>query len=279
MILNVDANRCTSCGLCAGNCPQHALHMEQIPVVDELRCMRCQHCLAICPTGAISIMGHAPENCLPLKGHFPDPKSLETLIRGRRSIRRFVRKNVEPDELSHLLSVAAHAPTASNRRALHLTILDDMNSMNAFREELYRRLSLPEIQARLENNPRKELLTTAPILWKENGTDRLLHNAPHCIIVSNHRESGYNLPVDPVIFLTTFELMAQTCGIGTLWCGMLYSCLEFVLPELRDELGIPKTHAPQYAMLFGYPDITYPRSVQHDPYPRLSLHRAKWDAN
>ncbi len=276
MFLAVDAGRCTSCGVCVRNCPQRALHMDQIPVLDERHCMRCQHCLAICPTGAISFMGHAPENCLPLRGRFPDPKSLETLIRGRRSIRRFMQKNVDADELAYLLSVAAHAPTASNRRGLHLTILDNMENMEAFRKELYRRLALPEIQLRLENSPRKEFFSTAPARWKERGEDPVFHHAPHCIIISNQRESGYNLPVDPVIFLTTFELMAQTCGIGTLWCGILYSCLEFFLPELRDELGIPETHAPQYAMLFGYPDVSYPRSTQHDPYPNLFLRRTDW---
>lgn len=276
MLFTVDASRCTLCGACIRNCPHHALHMAQLPVLDESLCMRCQHCLAICPTGAISFMGHAPEDCLPLKGHFPDPKSMETLIRGRRSIRRFIRKNVNSDELAHLLAVAAHAPTASNRRGLHLTILDKMESMDAFREEVYRRLTLPEALSRLENNPRKKLFTTAPGRWKDYGEDRIFHNAPHCIIVSNRRDSGYNLPVDPVIFLTTFELMAQACGIGTLWCGLLYSCLEFFIPELKDELGIPETHAPQYAMLFGYPDITYPRSVQHTPYPNNFLQRTDW---
>ena len=274
---SVDSRLCIACGACARECSRRILKMDQLPVIiDESPCMLCQHCLAICPTGAISLGGHKAQDCLPLKGHFPDAESMETLIRGRRSIRRFIQKDVDSSELDRLLTIAAHAPTASNRRGLHLTILDTMESMNSFRAEFYRRLELPEIQARLENSPRKELFSSAAKLWRENGEDRVFHKAPHCIIVSNQRDAGYNLPVDPVIFLTTFELMAQTCGIGTLWCGILYSCLEFFLPELRDELGIPETHSPQYTMLFGYADVHYPRSVQHDAYPARFLHRPHW---
>ncbi len=274
---SVDPARCIACGACVRDCLRRALRMENaVPVIDESLCMGCQHCLAVCPTGAVSMQGHGAEDCLPLRGRFPDPEQLETLIRGRRSVRRFRQRDVDPGQIERLLATAAHAPTASNRRGLHLTVLDSMEAMNAFREETYRRLTLPGALARLENSPRRELFTAAPTLWKERGEDRIFHGAPHCIIVSNHRESGYNLPVDPIIFLTTFELAAQTCGVGTLWCGLLHSCLEFIIPEFRDELGIPETHAPQYAMLFGYPDVSYPRSVLHDPYPVRFLRRTDW---
>ncbi len=275
---SADSARCTACSICVKNCPRKALHMENaIPVLDPALCMGCQHCMAICPTGAVSIQGHTADECLPLKGNYPEQKQLETLIRGRRSIRRFKQQNVDHNLLDYLLATAAHSPTASNRRGLHLTVFDTMDTMNAFRKEIYRRLARPNALDRLGNSPLRSFLDLILTKWNERGTDGIFRGAPHCIFVSNHRESGYNMPVDPTIFLTTFELMAQTCGVGTLWCGLLYSALEFVIPEFKAELAIPETHALQYTMLFGYPDIQYLRSASQDPFPVQFLHKTEWN--
>lgn len=68
--------------------------------------------------------------------------------------------------------------------------------------------------------------------------------------------------------------MAQARGIGTVWCGLLYWALLYVMPDLLPRLGIPETHTLGYAMLFGPPDVAYRRTVQHDSYP---LTRVRWD--
>lgn len=68
-----------------------------------------------------------------------------------------------------------------------------------------------------------------------------------------------------MIALTTFELYAQACGIGTLWNGIATWAIEEMLPEMRQRLGIPDDHAFGYAMLFGKPAVRYARTVQHHP--------------
>ena len=111
----VDESLCVSCGACVKDCLHQALRMDTYPVmVDEGHCIRCQHCLAVCPTGAVSIMGAAASDCTPLAGNIPEPRQLDTLFKGRRSVRHYKRENVSPGLLQELLDSAAYAPTGSN---------------------------------------------------------------------------------------------------------------------------------------------------------------------
>lgn len=43
---------CTSCGLCAQNCPWKAIDMEDFKTIDPTICMRCFRCIKICPADA-----------------------------------------------------------------------------------------------------------------------------------------------------------------------------------------------------------------------------------
>ena len=62
-------------------------------------------------------------------------------------------------------------------------------------------------------------------------------------------------------------LMAQTKGVGTVWCGLLYWALKDILPDFLPRLGIPDNYTLGYAMLFGYPAFSYYRTVERDPAP------------
>lgn len=70
---------------------------------------------------------------------------------------------------------------------------------------------------------------------------------------------------DTHIFLSYFELMAQSMGLGTLWNGMVKEALDKVLPDVRERLGVPADHVIGYAMLFGRSAVTYQRTVERGP--------------
>lgn len=78
-----------------------------------------------------------------------------------------------------------------------------------------------------------------------------------------------------MLYLSYFELMAQSCGLGTVWCGLLYWCLRLVLPELIPRLGIPESHELGYAMLFGAPAVQYQRTVERGA---AEVHHTIWPA-
>ena len=47
-------DKCTGCGLCAKNCPDHAIQMvDGRPVWTKKKCAKCTACINRCPVGAI----------------------------------------------------------------------------------------------------------------------------------------------------------------------------------------------------------------------------------
>ena len=57
-VMEVDEEKCTSCGLCVANCPFRCWTMEEggIPELKEdYACFSCSNCMVVCPTDAISI--------------------------------------------------------------------------------------------------------------------------------------------------------------------------------------------------------------------------------
>ncbi|MBQ3058985.1 MAG: nitroreductase family protein [Desulfovibrio sp.] len=266
--LNTDA--CISCGLCVQDCLPGALQMvDDRPVMSQPeRCIGCQHCLAVCPQGAISILGQKPEASAALA--WPTPDTMENLIKGRRSMRVYKQENVAPETVRRLLDVAGHAPTGVCARKLHVAVIDDLAVMNAFRQDVYARLEALTAQGQLPDNPRSQYFAMAAQMWRD-GKDMIFRTAPHAVIVSNAKTAPC-LVQDPLIHLSYFELMAQSMGLGTVWCGLLYWVLQ-LMPDLMPRLGIPDSHELGYAMLFGYPALTYQRTVERG---LAQTHRVSW---
>jgi len=80
-----------------------------------------------------------------------------------------------------------------------------------------------------------------------------------------HRLGAADAPCpneDVALALAYFELLAQSAGWGTVWCGLLKMALQ-QMPALKPLYDLPAEHV-YYAMLFGVPTWRYPRTVQRD---------------
>jgi nitroreductase/NAD-dependent dihydropyrimidine dehydrogenase PreA subunit len=267
----VDKTLCGGCGQCVADCLANVLEMAdgspRVAHGQEDACYQCQHCLAICPEGAVSVLGLRPEDSEPVSGPGLDPLHLETLIKGRRSVRRYRAQNLDPVLLNHLLEVAWYAPTGANARQVRFTVVDDRAKLERLRDEvldglgrLVRAKALPAGMERFAEIVRR---------WEEDGVDVLFRGAPHLIVASVPAGVATPLP-DCLIALSSFELLAQAHGVGTLWDGLATYAMRDLVPEMRHTLGIPDDHLFGYAMLFGYPAVTYARAVQH---PGPLVHR------
>ena len=257
----IDLESCTGCGLCAADCPANLIEMSDghpvLPADKEASCYGCQHCFAICPSGALSIHGLRPEESLPPTE--PDPEALEALIKGRRSVRHYRDENLEPALIQHLLEVASYAPTGVNARQVRLTVVDDRERLAGIRRELMIRLAA---MVRANALPQgMEFFSVFVRLWEENGIDVLLRGAPHLLVASAPANIAAPIP-DCLIALTTFDLLAQAHGVGTVWDGLAKWALDDLVPEARTWLGIPEDHVFGYAMVFGKPAVKYARTVQ-----------------
>ena len=264
----VDREKCISCGACAADCPATIIDMRDgYPLIrkeNEKRCYRCQHCLAICPTAAISILGRDPLNSQPLAGNLPQPQQLATLMRGRRSVRRYLDENLDPQLINELLNAAWHAPSGHNARPVHFHLIDDREVMALLRELAYAGIRVNAEQAKLP--VRLAFFKEFVPVWEKSGLDVVFRGAPHLLIASAPKRVASS-EADCMIALAHFELMAQSSGIGTLWNGLAKWTIEKIVPELRDRLGIPQDHGIGYCMSFGKPAIVYHRTVQYDEVP------------
>ena len=96
---------------------------------------------------------------------------------------------------------------------------------------------------------------------RRHGADILFRGAPHILVVSAPPDAPC-ASEDVTLALAYFDLLAQSAGLGTVWCGMLKMVLK-TLPDLKALIGVPPGHA-HYGMLFGIPAVHYARTVQRD---------------
>jgi len=259
----IDTNACIQCGECAADCPAGIIAMEDFPVmVDETRCYRCQHCYAVCPTGAVSILGLTAGVDTP-KPNLPTPGQMADLITWRRSVRRYQDENLDPALIDDLVATTAHAPTGVNAQGVVFTVVRDKAFMATLRQETLTRLGTLVDAGKLPEGLVAQYLGWAVHTWRTQKKDAIFRGAPHMLVTST--PPGIACPVQDVhIALTTFELLASTRGLGTLWDGMFMMALA-VCPEIREILRIPADHAIGYALLFGRPAVQYHRPVRRGP--------------
>lgn len=272
---HVDPEKCIQCGECARDCPYGIIELaEDYPQLREEKvsqCIRCQHCLAVCSTGALSILGKDPERSTLLEGNLPTAAQMETLIKGRRSIRFYEREPVDSALIAHLLEVVAHGPTGVNNRQLLFTVVEDQRTMEHLR---YR--TMEGIRAAVKNGtipPGLEFFEGLLDAW-DAGRDIIYRGAPHLLVVSSPKEGPSPEP-DTLIALSYFELLARCHNLGTVWDGLAKWALTRIVPGIPGELGVPDSHLIGYMMVFGKPAVQHYRTVQRGE-PRVN--RVVWSA-
>ena len=270
----VDGEKCTRCGECVKDCPVGIIVLEKdAPTLNVEKadlCLKCQHCLAICPEAAVSVLGKDPADSRQLAGNLPSAEQVETLVRGRRSVRRFAPEPVAGDMIRRLLQTAAHAPTGRNNLGVLFTVVEDQTTMRQLREATLAGVRQAVAEERLPKG--MEFFGGVVKAW-DRGIDVIFRDAPHLLVVSGLKTAP-TPQADGYIALTTFELMASSLGLGTLWDGFARWALVDVAPEVGARLGIPESHQLVYTMLFGHPAVHYHRTVQRDE--TANIQRLTW---
>ena len=212
--------------------------------------------------GAIEFKGNDPDKSPPVKGlPLPSGEEMENFIRSRRSMRRYLDRDVDRALLERILKALANSPTGCNARSLKFTCFPDRKSMDALRKKF---ISVIE----KHRNGTKLLprwLAVPAIQLRRGVSDVFFRGATGLLIVSSDKNApGVTTPnEDVVIACSHFDMLAQANGLGTCWFGFFKHIQEEV-PEILPELvGIDET-TPFYAILFGYSGTAYKRCVRRD---------------
>lgn len=261
---HVDETLCIRCGECVTDCPAGIIALDDLPVItNEGGCYRCLHCYTVCPTGAVSILGNVPEAGAPITPDLPSAVQMTSLIKWRRSTRRYLDENLPAELIDELLDTTCHAPTGVNAQDVLFTVVKDKAFMAELSREMLDRLAKLGEESKFPAGLVGDYLGWVVNAWKTEGRDVILRGAPHMLLTS--APVGSLCPVQNThIALTTFELLANAHGIGTLWDGLFMMALA-MLPDLAKRLNIPDDHTIAYAMLFGKPAVQYHRPAKRGP--------------
>lgn len=256
----IHREKCVKCGACVKDCIVEILKpgADGFPgVAPELEayCLNCQHCLAVCPQGAIVCNEVGPESCAPIQP-LPEPDQMFHLLRQRRSIRQYKDETLDRDTLSKLKASLAWAPTGCNDHRLFFAVVEDKDEMKFFRNEMSRMLTFlikTGIMRLIYPNFKRYL---GEIM---DGKDVVFRNAPHMIVTATPNNAPCR-DADPWIALSYFDLLAQTFGVGTCWCGFAVHAFKWNR-RLRRKLNLPSGYKVGAVMLFGKPDVAYARAT------------------
>ena len=259
MVLSFGANGC--------------LEMKEFERYGWRGCWRCQHCLAVCPTSAISIFDKKPEDSLPLPptemGNY-----MEQLVLSRRSCRRYLDKNVDPQIIDKILNAMQAVPTGGNSSNVEYTIIDDKNRVKEIWQLAY---------SKMESAAKKHIYTSSFSDFYYNKmkqsektvrkNDLLFCGAPH-LFIAHEKCSGKwaeDSKVNCNIATAYFELLANAFGLGTIIMSYPADVLIELAPEAKKMLHIPQDHYMKLIVGVGYPEIPYARGVQKDR--KTKIHR------
>ena len=270
----VDRSKCIQCGKCVGVCSGMVIEFgrDGYPEMKAFErygwrgCWRCEHCLAVCPVGAISIFDKKPENSL-----LPPPPEMggymERLVVNRRSCRRYLDKNVDPEIISRIIRAMASAPTGGNSCGVEYTVIDDKDRVkqiwNIAYSDMERAAKRHTYTSSFSDFYYTKMKQSEKTVRKD---DLLFCGAPHLFIAHEKCAGKWaeDSKVNCNIATTYFELLANAFGLGTIIMSYSADVLRELSPGARAMLDIPQDHYMNLIVGFGYPEIEYARGVQKD---------------
>lgn len=280
--IRIDPSTCKNCGQCARVCAAEVLMLEnghlQVRKNSPFDCIACAHCMMVCPEGSITVTGRglSPDDLRPL----PEPEiratrdQLAALMRGRRSVRHFQNREVEPEVLQRIVEMAASAPMGIPPWDVGCAVIRGNQKVQELAGEIikgyeqflsiFKPWLLTGMRPFLRKATYDQLryfvrpLAKSYIEGRRAGHDVLFYNAP-AVLVFHH--SPYADTADAMIACTYAMLASESMGLGNTMIGGAPPILQRN-KKLCARLGIPDGNTPSISLIVGYPAMEFRRSVQ-----------------
>jgi nitroreductase/NAD-dependent dihydropyrimidine dehydrogenase PreA subunit len=288
MIVSINQDLCKACGICGNVCPRHIPvttenDNEKVTVISSERiqlCMECGHCIAVCPNHAINVESLNQDEFVPVEDLDVDDDQLLSLMKNRRSVRRYKDKPVPREMINRIISAARSAPTGTGRISTGIVVIDNPETLKAFSELVYevyegleKNLKNPIARFVMKRRIGTKLIRTLQdfvmpgmhwyIRWyREGKSNEILRDCPALILFHS---PIYEPMGNENCLVSAFHaiIMAQVLGIGT--------CLNDLIPpacnrhpEIRKLLGLPDDREVYSSITMGYPKYKFKRIPPRD---------------
>ncbi len=279
--VQIDKTLCIACGICGQICPRHIPEIvkqkdEKYTQISPERihlCMECGHCVAVCPNNAISLNGMFADDYEPLRTMDVDSNSLLTLMKQRRSVRKYKDKRVPREIINKLVDAAQTAPTGSGSTTTGVIIVDDPEKLARLSELSYdmyegliKAFKNPVARFFIKRKVGIEKYSTLKdfvlpgmhwyIKWyREGKSNEILRDSPAIMLfhAPKHEPVGAE---NCLIAAFHVIMMAQTLGIGTCFNDLVPPVCNR-MPEIRQLLGLDPGRNVYASVTLGYPKYSF----------------------
>ncbi|MFW9848892.1 MAG: nitroreductase family protein [Candidatus Thorarchaeota archaeon] len=143
------------------------------------------------------------------------------IIKGRRSIRKYLSRPVEEEKITEILEAGRWAPSASNRQPWHFIVVRDKDM----------RMKLADA------HPYGRFMSQSPVV---------------IVVLGNiEKHARYHL-ADPHNAVQNMILTAYHLGLGTCWMGVRDTNIE---PKFKELLNVPDEYRIICSVSVGYHDV------------------------
>lgn len=178
---------------------------------------------------------------------------VKTIIKKRRSIRKYQDKKVSNDLIKELINAAILAPSAYNAQPSRFFVVKDKSTKQKLKEN---------------NIFKQESVYTAPIIIVCCADQNVFPKERFEPVYSNPREIGGNLGAvrDLSIAAQNLVLMATELGLGTCYVGLVNR------DKIKEILGISKDYVVPFVITIGYP-AEEPKATFRNGFKNFLLNR------
>lgn len=279
--VRIDHSRCKACGLCAGVCGMTLYMVGGKVCIDQSRlfgCIGCAHCMTVCPEGCITVEGRTLSEAdvlqLPPAQERASYESMYALLVARRSMRKYLEREVETEKVAKIIEAATTAPMGLPPSDVSVLVLNSREKVREFSFDF-----IDYIAAKRWMFSAPMLFLLRPFIGKEavemmrdfvqpfvdfavegkrQGEDYILYNAPLAMLF---QASPYADPADAHIAATYAMLAGEALGLGTCLIGAVAPFLKYA-SELKKKYNVQANMRGGLVVLFGYPAANHVRGIR-----------------
>lgn len=270
----IDNSKCNFCKLCLSQCSNPIFAADEdekiIQIIENTGCISCGHCIAICPTSALSVNGKIPESIT----KFPDFNEFLTMLKSRRSMRKYQNKEISDNILIKLADFIRFAPTGSNSEATRVIFIKDEKIKEKLKKIIMRfyiflnlltsfilikwffYLLLGKQKAQFLKKSLKKMIKKY-----KSGEDPIFFNAPVIAFIYTHKRESSTPKDDCCYALYNAVLGAESLGLSSCINQLAVIAINAKKRKINKLLNLPSKAKIYACATFGYPGFFYKRVV------------------